>query len=133
MARVSLVFLTFLLTCFPLDLAHDDGSGDPLRQYYDAKNEKLGKLAEVVKLRFAVYAAASACDYGGNLYSFKILLSKFNQNDQRILKNAADEGLDEGRKTVSGPKLRARCNAAIDTLRAADDELLTLAERVPRG
>ena len=125
-----------LAAAFPASHCADLTVGDASRP--DRHSQKyIEGLASAARTRFIAAANASGCREEINLFAFDVLRDKLPGAGQAILDDAAAKGLAEGRSVaVSDPSDEsggAACKSAIDKLRAADDRLLLLSERIPGG
>lgn len=124
------LLIVVLLLAWPIKASTDAGARDPLTQSHERAFADAQRLSPLVQKRFALYAAMARCDHADNRYAYELARDRFAQSERFILEKAAAAGRAEGEAEAAagdaGP-----CAAAVDRLRAADNDLITKAELLP--
>ena len=136
-AMLRLLLMLAVLLTYPHKLAHELRY-DPRNPFADPVFTGALRVAGAVRQRFSVAAEAAGCRAPDNLYGYELLLSRFSGEQQQPIRLAAREGADDGAsRAASRATLPAAlpgsgvvdCAAVLKRLRAADDQLMVLAER----
>ena len=117
------------LLAWPVNASTDAGARDPLTNSHERAFADAEQMRPLVQKRFALAAAMTRCDHADNTYAYDFVLDKFAPSERFILEKAADAGRTEATASVAseaGP-----CPAAIDRLKAADNDLMTKGELLP--